>query len=225
MKTAVVTGGRRGIGLGIALAMLEAGYRVVVVAKSKDRGTLPDGIAYVQCDLANAEQRALLATLAPDVLVNNAGMNADHAAKDFPMEDWGRVIEVNLTAVFDLSQQAYRTGCKRIVNITSMNAFQGARRRAAYVASKHGLAGLTKCLSNEWAPEGVTVNCVAPGYIETDMMQFESKEHREAMLGRIPAGKFGQPSDVAEMVLILASDAAQYVTGNTICVDGGWMGR
>jgi 2-dehydro-3-deoxy-D-gluconate 5-dehydrogenase len=228
-KVAVVTGGRRGIGLAMATALSQSGADVVAIAKSSDRGELPHPISYVgNIDLASCNDRNDLLKSAIsgrdrlDILINNAAIAHAYAALDYPMDEWRRIIEINLTAVFDLSRQAVLLGCTRIVNIASISAFNGARNVAGYAATKHAMLGLTKCLSNEWSPRGVTVNNIAPGFIETDMLQLNDPG---AVLGRIPVGRFGSPQDVAAAMLFLVSDESGYVTGSTIMVDGGWLGR
>lgn len=230
-KVAVVTGGRRGIGRACALALKDAGYRVVVVAQSPTKGDMPKDIDYVRADLSSREnRRGLMSDITelvgpPDVLVNNAGIAHSYSAMDYPLGEWEDILEVNLTAPFDLARQAVHLGAKRIINIASISAFNGARNISGYAASKHALIGLTKCLSNEWAPLGVTVNNIAPGFIQTDMLTFKDEQHMNNIIGRIPAGRIGTPQDVVGALLFLVSDAAQYVTGTTIVVDGGWLGR
>jgi 2-deoxy-D-gluconate 3-dehydrogenase len=227
-KTAYVTGGRRGIGRAFVSALRQAGARVAVIAKSEDRGDLPKDVLYWDADLSIPRQRfVLLYEISgyignPDILINNAGVSHSYAALDYPADEWQRILEVNLTAVFDLSCQAVRLGCKRIINISSISSFRGARNIVGYAAAKAAVEQMSKCLSNEWAPLGITVNCVAPGFIETDMLQLKEPEN---IIGRIPAGRLGTPRDVVGAMLFLASDEASYITGATIIVDGGWLGR
>lgn len=228
-KFAVVTGGRRGIGRSLAIALLERGAAVTVIAKSANSDGLPSEIKYLQADLGEIrERRGLLESCGNvDILVNNAGIVHSYAALSYPDEEWSRMLEVNLTAVFDLSCQAVRLGCKRIIQIASVNAFNGARNIVGYATAKHGLIGMTKCLSNEWAPLGTTVNNIAPGFIATDMLgNLMADATRTAeVTGRIPAGRMGTPKDLVGAMLFLVSDEAQYVTGTSIVVDGGWLGR
>ena len=228
-KVAVVTGGRRGIGRAFALALRDAGVKVVVVAKSADRGDLPADIIYAgNIDLARpGDRKGLIASItrdhgAPDILINNAAVTQSYAALDYPAGEWDKIMELNVTAVFDLSCQAVRLGCKRIINMASIQAFNGARNISGYAVTKHALIGMTKCLSNEWAPLGVTVNNIAPGFIQTDMLRLADPG---AVTGRIPAGRIGEPKDVTGAMLFLASGESDYVTGSTIMVDGGWLGR
>ena len=228
-KSAVVTGGRRGIGRSLAIALLEHGAAVTVIAKSANSHDLPSEIKYLQADLGQIrERRGLLESCGKvDILVNNAGIVHTYAALSYPDEEWSRMLEVNLTAVFDLSCQAVQLGCKRIIQIASVSAFNGARNIVGYATAKHGLIGMTKCLSNEWAPLGTTVNNIAPGLIATDMLgNLMADATRTAeVTGRIPAGRMGTPKDLVGAMLFLASDEAQYVTGTSIVVDGGWLGR
>lgn len=228
-KSAVVTGGRRGIGRSLAIGLLERGATVTVIAKSADAGGLPSEIKYLQADLGDRRDRqSLLETIGRvDILVNNAGIVHSHDALSYPENEWSKMLELNLTAVFDLSCQAVRLGCKRIIQIASVNAFNGARNIVGYATTKHGLIGMTKCLSNEWAPLGITVNNIAPGFIATDMLSNLTNDAARTteVTGRIPAGRIGTPEDVIGAMLFLASDEAQYVTGTSIVVDGGWLGR
>ena len=218
----MVTGGRRGIGKAIALALLSAGYRVHVIAHSENRGKLPDEILYTSMDLSDMSCFVWELFQRADVLVNAAGVSDLRPVLDYPTDEMDGMWNVNYFSPVELARQAVKNGCKRIVNITSVSAFNGARNNSEYCATKAALTAWTKCASNEWAPLGVTVNCVAPGFIETDMLKLADPQ---TIIGRIPAGRLGQPEDVTGAVLFLVSDAAQYVTGTTIVVDGGWMAR
>lgn len=215
----MITGGSRGIGAAIVAAFHAAGHEVGTVSR-------------LEADLAKHHQRFRLVekvidTLGGlDVLVNNAGAQAHYPALDYPRTEWLSQIELLLTAPFDLSQQAarymMRHGGGSIINIASVAGITGTRGVIAYSVAKAGLIEMTKCLSNEWLPYGVTVNAVAPGFIATEM---QTVKEGDAMLGRIPAARLGTPHEVAEAVLWLASPAARYVSGITIPVDGGWLAR
>jgi 2-dehydro-3-deoxy-D-gluconate 5-dehydrogenase len=166
-----------------------------------------------------------------DILVNNAGIIRRGDALDFSEEDWDSVIDTNLKSVFFLCQAAARhmvpKGKGKIINIASMLSFQGGIRVPSYTASKSGVAGLTKLLANEWAAKGINVNAIAPGYIATNntaALQADAARNRQIM-ERIPAGRWGQPSDLAGAVVFLASDASDYIQGHILAVDGGWLAR
>jgi 2-deoxy-D-gluconate 3-dehydrogenase len=160
-------------------------------------------------------------------MVNNAGISHSYEALSYTGDEWSNMMEVNLTTVFDLSCQAVRLGCKRVIQIASTNAFNGARNIVGYSTAKHGLIGMTKCLSNEWAPLGVTVNNIAPGFIDTEMIGSITNNTKRTgeIVGRIPVGRLGTPKDLVGAMLFLASEEARYVTGTTLVVDGGWLGR
>lgn len=217
-KTALATGASRGIGLAVAEALRAAGARVIDVSRAH-------GV-----DLLDRDQRAALAQDV-DILVNCAGMQSAHAALDYPLDVWDRELELNLTATLDLCQRLapamIARGWGRIVNFASIAGIQGTRGIIGYSVAKAGVIELTKCLSNEWSPSGVTVNCIAPGYIETDMLKPLTGNAAAAATarGRIPVGRFGAPDEVAASVLFLCSDEARYITGVTLPVDGGWMAR
>lgn len=193
----------------------------------------------IACDLASASPERLHAAVAEaaealgsvDILVNNAGMIRRAPAAEHAASDWGEVLRVNLDAVFHLSQAAGRRmlqrGWGRIINVASMLSFQGGILVPGYTASKHAVAGLTKALANEWASAGVTVNAIAPGYLATDNTAAlrADAEREQAILARIPAGRWGTPSDLQGAFVFLASDAAAYLTGAVLPVDGGWLVR
>ncbi len=231
-KVAVVTGGRRGIGYAVCQAMREAGATTVSGAKSVLELSLYENKCF-QCDLSRPDRRsALISEMVKefgriDILVNNAGDNYYEDAENYPMEEWNRLIELMVTAPFDLCQQAFpymkAQGGGKIINIASIAGMQGTRRTIAYTVAKHGLIGMTKCLSNEWTPYGINVNCVAPGWTETDMSK--AMTNTEVMKARIPAGRFATPEEIANAVMWLASDESKYVCGSTLVVDGGWLAR
>ena len=243
-RTALVTGANTGIGQGIALALAQAGARVVAAGRSGMDETLAliaeaGGTGHaLQIDLQKTsiaerviEQASELAGPL-DILVNNAGIIRRADALDFSESDWDEVMNVNLKANFFLAQAfakaalgAGRTG--RIVNIASLLSFQGGIRVASYTASKSGLAGLTKLLACEWAHRGINVNAIAPGYVEsnnTEALRADA-DRNSAILARIPAGRWGKPSDIGGAAVFLASDAAAYMHGAVIPVDGGWLAR
>jgi len=244
-KVALVTGGSRGLGQAYAVALAEAGADVAVLGVSEPAETLERVTALgrraldVRCDLGTATPDDLDAVVGRvvaelgglDVLVNNAGIIRRAPAVDVTPEDWGAVLHVNLDALFQLSQAAGRVmlaaGSGRIVNVASMLSYQGGINVPAYTASKHAVVGVTQALANEWAGRGVNVNAVAPGYIATDnTAPLRADADRErAIVERIPAGRWGTPDDVAGAVVFLASDAARYVHGTVLAVDGGWLAR
>ncbi len=239
-RVALVTGANTGIGQAIAIAMAEAGAEVVCAARSPieetldliaARGLKARGLRLVLDDPKPAADS--LATVGPlDILVNNAGIIRRADALDYTEADWDAVIDVNLKAVFFLSQAFARQALDRqakgaIINIASLLAFQGGIRIPAYTASKHGVAGLTKLLANEWAARGINVNAIAPGYIETNNTEAlrADPDRSKAILDRIPADRWGEPSDIAGAAVFLASPAARYIHGVTLPVDGGWLAR
>ena len=242
-KVAVVTGANTGIGQGLAIAMAEAGADVALVGRTPAEETADKvraagrRAAIVGADLSTIApvQDVVGQTVAElgglDILVNNAGIIRRADALEFSEEDWDAVIDTNLKSVFFLCQAAARhmvqQGKGKIINIASMLSFQGGIRVPSYTASKSGVAGLTKLLANEWAAKGISVNAIAPGYIATNntaALQADETRNRQ-ILERIPAGRWGQPSDLAGAVVFLASDASNYVQGHVLAVDGGWLAR
>ena len=242
-RVALVTGSRRGLGQAAALALAEAGADLALVDRGEPTETVARAVALgrrvhaVHCDLSSAtpaelhgvvdEMAESLGTV--DILVNNAGMIRRHPAADYPAEDWDEVLTVDLDAVFHLSQATGRRmldrGWGRIINIASMLSFQGGRFVPAYAAAKHGVAGLTKAMANEWTARGVTVNAIAPGYMATDnTAALRADTDREAsIVARIPAGRWGTPADLQGAMVFLASEAAAYISGAVLPVDGGWL--
>lgn len=243
-KTAVVTGAKRGIGLAIAEALANAGADIIGVSASLelDGGVVQrrveaagrDFTAY-QVDFADrgavVELGTQLAERRVDVLVNNAGTIERTPAADHPLEMWDRVLSVNLDSQFVLTQAVGRSmiarGYGKVIFTASLLSFQGGVNVPGYVASKSAIAGLTKALANEWTSLGVNVNALAPGYIATDNTQAlqDDPVRSRSILERIPAGRWGQASDLGGAAVFLASPASDYVSGITLPVDGGWLGR
>jgi 2-deoxy-D-gluconate 3-dehydrogenase len=243
--TALVTGASRGLGAAMARALAEAGADVALHASREPALDIAAAIGAAHAvrticltaDLARpdaAEQLvadALSAMGRIDILVNNAGVIRRAPAADYPDDLWDEVIEVNLSSVFRLSRAAGRhmleRGSGKIINIASVLAFQGGLRVPAYAAAKGAVAQLTKALANEWASRGVNVNAIAPGYMRTDNTRplVEDPVRYKDITARIPAGRWGEPDDLAGAVLFLASHAADYVHGHVLVVDGGWLGR
>lgn len=243
-RTAVVTGARRGIGLAIAEALAHAGADIIGVSASLEldgsvvqRRVERVGRAFTAYRVdfthrgAVIELGAQLAARRVDILVNNAGTIERTPAAAHPLEMWDRVLSVNLDSQFVLTQAIGRSmiarGYGKVVFTASLLSFQGGVNVPGYVASKSAIAGLTKALANEWAPLGVNVNALAPGYIATDNTQAlqDDPERSRSILDRIPAGRWGQASDLGGAAVFLASSASDYVSGITLPVDGGWLGR
>ena len=240
-SVAVVTGGSKGIGQAVALAMAEAGADVAVVSRSVDPAleatvsALGRRFYHHRADLTDRQQsKAVIPAVADalgdvDILINNAGIIPRAPAEAFTEKDWDATLEIDLTAAFILSQAAgrrmIRNGRGKIINIGSVLSFQGGINVVAYTAAKHGVTGLTKTLANEWAKHGINVNAVAPGYIGTELTAALQTDpvRSQSILGRIPAGRWGKPVDIAGAPLFLASSASDYVNGATLAVDGGWL--
>jgi 2-dehydro-3-deoxy-D-gluconate 5-dehydrogenase len=240
-KVALVTGSASGLGAAIAIGLAQAGATVACHGNRRAATATAEAIggqaASFQADLSAATGAEHLFSQVKekfgrvDILVNNAGTILRAAAEEVTLADWEQVLQVNLTSVFQLSQFAaldmIPRGKGKIVNIASLLSFQGGIRVPAYAASKGGVAQLTKALANEWAPKGIQVNAIAPGYFattNTEALQADETRNRQ-ILERIPAARWGQPSDLAGAALFLSSSASDYVTGTVMTVDGGWMGR
>lgn len=247
-KTIMVTGANTGIGQGIALAIGRAGGSVIAVGRSSMDETEE---LFRQCSAksgsfshksiafgANVDPKSMLDEAWDeagriDGLVNNAGIIRRADALDFTEKDWDDVMDINLKTVFFLSQAFARRVLQtpekkgKIVNIASMLSFQGGIRVASYTASKSGVMGLTRLLACEWAQKGINVNAIAPGYIETNNTEaLRADPDRNAqILGRIPAGRWGEPSDIGDAAVFLLARASDYMHGTTIPVDGGWLAR
>ena len=243
-KTALVTGSSRGLGAGIALALAEAGANIALhgsksVPESTQREIARTGVrvAVLTGDVSDASvcsglvEQTVSEFGGIDILVNNAGTIRRAPAVDHPLEDWNAVLATNLTSVFRLSQCAARhmlaKGAGKIINIASMLTFQGGVFVPSYAAAKGGVGQLTKAFANEWAPKGINVNAIAPGYMATDntaALRNDPNRSRQ-ILERIPAGRWGTPSDLAGAAVFLASSASDYVHGHILVVDGGWLSR
>jgi 2-deoxy-D-gluconate 3-dehydrogenase len=242
-RTALVTGGSRGIGQAIAAGLAEFGADLVLLAEDPHMqetvGLVEAAGRSAECivlDLSRTRSipgtiEDLLARREVDILVNAAGIIRRQPAAQFSDENWADVLDVNLTAAFMLSRllavPMLARGRGKIINVASMLSFQGGSLVASYAASKHGLVGLTKALANEWAASGVQVNAMAPGYIATRTTEPLRAEPARAaeILGRIPAGRWGTPSDLQGAAVFLASAASDYVSGHVLAVDGGWLSR
>jgi 3-oxoacyl-[acyl-carrier protein] reductase len=237
-KTAFVTGSTRGIGHAIARALHAAGAKVAVVGRDQARAQavaaeLGERAAGVACDVAQADQveAAIVAAeraLGPiDILVNNAGLTRDNILLRLTDADWNAVLDANLKGAFHTTRAVIKGMMKRragrIVNITSIVGLTGNKGQANYAASKAGLIGFTKSVAKEYASRGILANCVAPGFIETDMTAALPDEARATLLQDIALGRLGRPEDVAGAVLFLASDLAGYITGQVLVVDGGMV--
>jgi 3-oxoacyl-[acyl-carrier protein] reductase len=242
-KIAIVTGagrGGRGIGRGIALALAQAGASVAITSRSNitDAEAVAEAVREtghtalaIQCDVSDAASvESLFATVKEqlgrvDILVNNAGITRDTLLLRMSEEDWDGVLDANLKGAFLCTRAAAKLMLKqrfgRIINITSVNGQVGSPGQANYSASKAGMIGFTKSVARELASRNITVNAVAPGFIDTQMTDFVSGDSREKLLEKIPLGRFGSPEDIGAAVAFLASDAASYITGQTLTVDGG----
>jgi 3-oxoacyl-[acyl-carrier protein] reductase len=236
-KTALITGASGGIGGAIARSLHAAGANVVLSGTRQEaldalRDELAEKAFVVPCNLSNAGEvdvlvkKAEAAADAPiDILVNNAGTTRDNLFARMKDEEWDQVIAVNLSAAFRLSRAALRNMMRRrwgrIINITSVVGVSGNPGQANYAAAKAGLIGMSKSLAHEVATRGITVNCVAPGFIKSAMTDALNETQKNAVMGRIPAGRLGQGSDIGATCVYLASDEASYVTGQTLHVNGG----
>lgn len=237
-RVALVTGAAGGIGSAIVKSFLAQGAKVVISGTSPEKLERfakelnePDRIALVICNLADAaETNALFATAEEkfgpiDILVNNAGKNKDKLFMMMKDEDFEEVININLTSTFRLCKAAMKSMSKRqhgrIINITSIVGFTGNMGQANYTAAKAGIVGLSKTLAIEYATKGITVNCIAPGFIETPMTEVLNDKIKEAILAKIPMKKMGAPDDIAAACVFLASEEAHYMTGQTLHLNGG----
>jgi 2-deoxy-D-gluconate 3-dehydrogenase len=242
--TALVTGASRGLGAAMSVALARAGARVCLVGRQPNLDATHDAIvagggvaAKVVGDLGDeagidAIVRACEDDLGPvDILVNNAGTFVRKPALAWTTKEWDEVMDLSTRSVFQLCQRVGRgmleRGHGKIVNIGSVLSFQGGYTVPAYAASRHALVGLTRALANEWAASGVNVNAIAPGYVDTDLLDDlkNDADRAAALLARVPAGRWGRPDDLAGAVVYLASPASDFVHGETLIVDGGWSSR
>lgn len=243
-RVAVVTGASRGLGRAMAVGLAQAGAAVTGVSKGGD-----DSETRKRVEAAGSRYFSLTANLADpasrvglidrvvshfgqiDILVNNAGSGTRHPPEEFPMEEWRETLEVHVSAAFDLSQQAARhmlpRGRGKIINIGSIMCYEAGLNLPAYAAAKHAVAGLTKSLAVGWASKGINVNCIAPGYFYTNPTN-SLRDHPvrgPQILERIPAGRWGDPDELAGLCVFLGSDASAYMHGSVVVIDGGWLAR
>ena len=240
-KVSIVTGVSKGIGKAIAKIFAQAGTHVVCVSRTKDdlnilkKEILNDGgsVSIYSCDVSNFDEvEGLIRNTVEefskiDIIVNNAGITRDGLIMRMSDEDWNTVIDINLKGTFNaikaVSRQMMKQRSGRIINISSVVGLKGNAGQANYAASKAGIIGLTKSSSKELASRGITVNCIAPGYIATDMTDQLTDKVKEEIINRIPLGYIGKTDNIAAAALFLASDEAEYITGQTISVDGGMV--
>jgi len=240
-QIALVTGGTRGLGRAIALALAEAGADIAVVSRTPyenlEKAVLKLGRRYThhRADLTQREQtRRVVPSIVEmmgdiDILVNNVGIIRRSPAVEYTEADWDATIEIDLSATFILSQTAgkimLKKGKGKIINIASVLSFRGGINVVAYAASKHGIAGITKALANDWAKKGINVNAIAPGWFVTDLTDAIQKdpEQSKSVIARTPAGRWGDPADIAGAAVFLASPASDFLHGEILTVDGGWM--
>lgn len=235
-KKALITGATGGLGAEIARALYKQGAAIAISGTRKEKleslaKELGSNVHIIPCDLSNPESTQNLIAQAEsalgslDILVNNAGLTQDGLMLRMSDEQWTKVIEVNLSSVFRLSREAIKGMMKqrqgRIINITSIVGVTGNPGQTNYAASKAGLIGLSKSLAAEVATRGITVNCIAPGFIESPMTDALNAKQKEKILNEIPQGNIGSPQDIAAGVVYLASDEAKYVTGQTLHINGG----
>lgn len=246
-KVAIITGPSGGIGKGVAMKFAEAGFDIFGVdyadcaeLKKEIEGKFGTKLEYMQADLTKTDTALAEKIVASavdafgrvDVLVNNAGIARRCDAIDYREEDWNAAITINLTTCFLLSQQVAKQYIKqgtggKIVSLASMLAFSGGIRVPSYAASKHGIAGITKALCNEWAKHGINVNAVAPGYVDTPMNQAHKDDPKrfKELNERIPYGRWATPEEIAGPILFLCTEEAKYINGYVLAVDGGWLAR
>ena len=246
-KVAIVTGSDTGLGQGFSKAFVEAGAKVLGVSVVPSTATQEmlgaDNFQFITADLSTLEPIETIVNTAVekfgkiDILVNNAGVIKREDTIDFSVESWDLVMNVNARTLFFLSQAVAKQFMKqdveegksrgKIISVASMLSYQGGIRVPSYTASKSAVKGFTMTMSNEWAKDGINVNCIAPGYMATNNTAAlrKDQERSEAILDRIPAGRWGTPDDIMGAGVFLASEASDYINGFTIAVDGGWLGR
>lgn len=246
-KVAIVTGSDTGLGQGFSKAFVEAGAKVLGVSNMPSTATQEmlgaDNFQFIQADLSTLEPiENIINTCVEkfgriDILVNNAGVIKREDTIDFSVASWDLVMNVNLRTLFFLSQAVAKQFMKqpavegksrgKIISVASMLSYQGGIRVPSYTASKSGVKGITMTMCNEWAKDGININCIAPGYMATNNTKAlrADADRSEAILDRIPAGRWGTPDDIMGAAVFLASEASNYVNGFTIAVDGGWLGR
>ncbi len=240
-KTAIITGSSRGIGYAIAKQLGEAGAHVILISRNqKDIDAIATEFnamglkaSAFACDVSNLEnvqaifKSVISETGRIDILINNAGITRDTLIMRMSEEDWDSVLNINLKGAFNCTKAATRPmmkqRCGRIINITSVVGLTGNAGQINYAASKAGMIGMTKSIAKELAARGITANCIAPGYIETEMTNELTEEQKTALMQQIPLGKIGNAKDIAYTALFLASDEANYITGQTFTVDGGMV--
>ncbi len=240
-KIALVTGASRGIGAAIALDLAKNNMFVIGTATSDNgvkkieesfKASQQRGVGLVLNVKDNKSIETLISNIEEnygdiDILINNAGVTRDNLLMKMKEEDWDEVINTNLKSIFKLSQSLIRKMIKnrygRIINISSVVGYSGNAGQANYAASKSGISGFTKSLAQEVGSRGVTVNCIAPGFIDTEMTQSLPDDHKNQLLSKIPLGKLGTPEDIANAVSFLVSDKANYITGETIHINGGML--
>ena len=243
-RVALVTGASRGLGQAMAWGLAQAGADIACVSRSGNAEETRQLIEQaggrffdVTANLGDPQQRQGLVEKVVgelgriDILINNAGGGTRFPPEEYPEQDWREILEVHVTAAFDLSQQAagemMRRGRGKIINIGSVMSFEGGWHIPAYAAAKHGIAGMTKSLATAWSRSGINVNCIAPGYFETDMAGPLKNDpvRGPQILDRIPCGRWGKPDELAGLAIFLASDASNYMHGSIVPIDGGWLAR
>ncbi|MGE3313772.1 MAG: SDR family oxidoreductase [Planctomycetaceae bacterium] len=243
-RVALVTGASRGLGQAMARGLAQAGADVACVSSSGNATETRSLVEHagrrfldLKVDLSEIDarrgvvDRVLTEFGRLDILVNNAGQAERFPPEEYPQEKWRKLLEVHLLAAFDLSQQAapemLKRGRGKIINIGSVMSYEAGLNISAYAAAKHGIAGLTKSLAVSWSSRGINVNCIAPGYFETNMptlLKHDPVRGRQ-ILERIPCGRWGRPDEIAGLCVFLASDASNYMHGSVVPIDGGWLSR